>query len=340
MTVTSAWFHCKTQAAASFRFAVSLELCDLRNKKVRVYMNLLARCSALLAVTAAIVLIACPAWADYVYVSDDLNNRIEKYDSVTGSHLGTFASNGLSGPNGMAFDRSGNMYVANYNSNSGTTVEKLAPDGTDMGIFASGLVAPSALALDTHGNLYVGNYPTGTIQKFGPNGENLGLFAAGSGNVNALATDGSGHIYAGYWRSGSGDDIREYDSSGSLIATLATGMEDGVFGLTFDRQGDLYAASLGGSIVEFDPAGHNLGVFANASYYEPGGMAFDSSGNLYVADYYYGNIVERFDPTGKSRETFATGLGRPSCIAIQPVPEPATLALVALGGMAMLRRRK
>jgi NHL repeat len=61
----------------------------------------------------------------------------------SGVALGTFAS-GLNDPYGIAFDRQGNLYVADYGSG---TIRKFSPSGSDLGVFASGLVGPRDLVI-------------------------------------------------------------------------------------------------------------------------------------------------------------------------------------------------
>src|SRR6185295_20391140 len=57
----------------------------------------------------------CKSFA--MYVSNQNDNTIEKLDAQ-GNDLGIFASVGLSGPAGLAFDRVGNLYVANNTDNT------------------------------------------------------------------------------------------------------------------------------------------------------------------------------------------------------------------------------
>ena len=59
-------------------------------------------------------------------------NTVRKF-SPTGTDLGVFASAGLDGPQGLAFDYSGNLYVANRFVN---TIRKFSSTGTDLGVFA------------------------------------------------------------------------------------------------------------------------------------------------------------------------------------------------------------
>src|SRR5689334_19550166 len=57
--------------------------------------------------------------ASIIYVTNLISSRIEK---VASNHVvTTFASTGLSGPVGIAFDHAGNLYVANNGNN---TIEK------------------------------------------------------------------------------------------------------------------------------------------------------------------------------------------------------------------------
>src|SRR5262249_33652650 len=63
--------------------------------------------------------------------------------------VSTFRS-GLDGPEGLAFDVSGNLYVTSFLGH----IYKFTPGGMRT-TFASGLNDPMGLALDSAGNLYV-----------------------------------------------------------------------------------------------------------------------------------------------------------------------------------------
>lgn len=75
---------------------------------------------------------------------------------------------GFHAPSGMTFDKQGNLYVANFNSN---TVDRISRDGT-RSVFASGghLKGPIGLVADDAGNLYVANYSGGTVARITPAG--------------------------------------------------------------------------------------------------------------------------------------------------------------------------
>ena len=68
---------------------------------------------------------------------------------------------GLDEPDGLAFDPSGNLYVAN---SSGGDVIKVTPAGVET-TFVSGFHTAAGLAFDAGGNLYVSDAAEGTVTK-------------------------------------------------------------------------------------------------------------------------------------------------------------------------------
>src|SRR5208283_3001483 len=75
-----------------------------------------------------------------------------------------FVSAGLNTPLGLAFDSSGNLYVANY---KGNTISKVTPDGTVSTLIdaSGGLSEPVGLTFDSSGALYISNGDNSTITK-------------------------------------------------------------------------------------------------------------------------------------------------------------------------------
>jgi hypothetical protein len=103
-------------------------------------------------------------------------------------------------------------------------------------------------------------------------------------------------------------------------------------GLAFDSAGNLYAANQGGNNIDkFTPAGVGSVFNVSGNLADPKGVAFDSGGNLYSPNNFG---VEKFTPSGIG-SSFSSSGGQ-YFIAI--VPEPPTLALVAVGAGALLVR--
>ncbi len=74
---------------------------------------------------------------------------------------GTIFVSGLIGPEGLAFDAAGDLFVANLAG----TVSEVPPAGGTATTFAPGFDVPTGLAFDSAGNLYVANNGGNTVVK-------------------------------------------------------------------------------------------------------------------------------------------------------------------------------
>jgi hypothetical protein len=100
------------------------------------------------------------------------------------------SANGLTSPDGLAFDSAGNLFVSSSDFN---TIRKFTPGGAGS-LFASGLSGPIGLAFDSAGNLYSANlgpydgqnFKNGYIEKFTPSGTGS-TFASDPGDGSVLA---------------------------------------------------------------------------------------------------------------------------------------------------------
>jgi len=66
-----------------------------------------------------------------------------------------------SGPYGIAVDKAGNIYTANYGSNN---VSKITPNGTSTILGTTGSY-PVGIAIDKNGNIYTTNHEANTVSK-------------------------------------------------------------------------------------------------------------------------------------------------------------------------------
>jgi secreted PhoX family phosphatase len=258
------------------------------------------------------------AHADDIYASVGV---ILRFDSS--GNQSVFANSGLDFPDSLAFDNSGNLYVANAGNN---TIEEFGSSGTGS-VFAtatSGLDFPTDLAFDSSGNLFVANAANNTIVEFNSSATGS-VFATASSGLDmpeGLAFDSSGNLYVANYN----DTILKFNTNG-VASTFATAGVSNPQGLAFDSsgQGSVFATHL---------------TNGNPSVSGPEGLAFDSSGDLYVANHNGGDVLE-INPEGEM-SVFASGFGDPAGIAIE-VPEPSSLLLSALGAVSLipfLRRKR
>jgi len=207
----------------------------------------------------------------------------------------------FNGPNGLAVDGAGNLYVADSNNNAirkvsplgvVTTLAGLAQlDGNGNGIPGSadgtGSAArfnePGGAAVDGAGNVYVADSANHTVRKVTSLGVVTTLAglagksgsADGTGNAarfnypNGVAVDGAGNVYV---TDEGNTTIRKVTAAGTnwVVTTLA---------------------GLAGSSGSADGTG------SAARFEDPGGMAVDSAGNVYVAETGK-NTIRRVTPVG------------------------------------------
>jgi sugar lactone lactonase YvrE len=280
------------------------------------------------------------AHADTIYVGVyNGSSTIEKFDS--NGHGTVFASTGLSNPQGLAFDNSGNLYVANY---FGGSIEKFDSSGNGTVFASTGLNDSTGLAFDSGGNLYVANWENNSIEKFDSSGQGS-TFAndlTGVSHPEGLAFDSGGNLYVADTPGDQSASIWKFDSSGHGSVFTSTGLSYPT-GLAFDNSGNLYVANQGNNTIEkFDASGNGT-IFAAASsgLDYPQGLDFDSSGNLYVTcenPLLGEGWIMKFDSSGNG-SVFASGVDGPGFITVQ-VPEPASWAMVALGIGTLLGGRR
>jgi len=98
----------------------------------------------------------------------------------------------FSAPAGLAFDKQGTLYIANFLSN---TIDRISADGT-RSQFSSGinLKGPIGLAVDDANNVYVANYLGGYITKINPAGISS-IIANGFKKPYYLTLDKDGSLF-------------------------------------------------------------------------------------------------------------------------------------------------
>ena len=200
--------------------------------------------------TVALLFTTIVARADHFFVANFGVNSITKYDA--NGNGSAFTNAFVNGPNGVALDIRGNLYVTT-NQN---TIDKFSPNGTYLGVFAStGLNNALGLAFDRAGNLYAANFGGNTVEKFSPTGIDLGVFASVV-RPTGITFDKVGNLYV----SNFGNTVERFAPDGAPLGSFADTGLNNPEGLAFNSLGQLYVANSGSNTIEvFSPEGVDLG---------------------------------------------------------------------------------
>jgi hypothetical protein len=225
----------------------------------------------------------------------------------------------LLGAAGVARDKAGNIYVADFNAQQ---IDVFAPTANDnmlpTAIIAgsnTGLKTPRLVRTDAAGNIYVLN-SLGT--QADPNAS-ITVYAPGSsGNVAPIRTitfaNVPGNIYYGL----------AVDGPGNVYTTSVPSVNPNNVAYVLE-----FAAGASGAAVPIRTI-----TGGNTQVSRPHGLAVDAAGNVYVTSDLYDNFSE-YGPTqnGNAVPIFSSAgeLNQPSAIAVEPDGTVLTTGLAASG---------
>lgn len=240
----------------------------------------------------------------YVYISDEENDRIQKF-TATGKFVMSWGTTGsadgeLEDPEGITCDAAGNVYVADENNDR---IQKFAPDGTHLltiGSFGSGdgeFDDPQDVAVDSDGNIYVVDQDNDRIQKFDSSGTYLtqwGSSGSGDGEFNSaecIAINSKNQIFAGDEIL---DTIQVFDSGGNFIRTINLDNYDidgGPFvrSIAFDKFDNLFVVYNPEAVVVLNPSDKQISRFGRygsdlGEFWYANGICVSANGAVYVVD--------------------------------------------------------
>ncbi|HEV2398819.1 MAG TPA: hypothetical protein VGS27_17875 [Candidatus Sulfotelmatobacter sp.] len=227
---------------------------------------------------------------------DGMNARVRRLSgglvtTMAGGYIGdgnAATSAALVFPQSVAFDKSGNLYIAEWSGNRirkvGTTAKISTVAGTgisgysgDGGAATSAQLSfPQAAIADSAGNLFISDQGNNVIRKVDTFG-NISTYSADpkfGGALGFMAFDSSGNLYVG---DGGACVVWKVDATGTATAVAGVPSQCGY----------------NGDNIQATTALLNI----------PYGIAFDSAGNLYISD--YGNNRVREVSSSGNITTFA-----------------------------------
>jgi len=209
--------------------------------------------------------------ADLVYAANRNTNSVTVF--TTNGVPSLFGTNGLNGPNGVACDAAGNVYVS---GGSNFLIEVFTPQGIGSVFARTGTNLPTGLAFDSMGNLYVAYNNSYSIGEFTPSGVGSIFATTGTSIPFNLAFGPDGKLYASYLDE---EQIVRFGPDGKSVLFASTGSNP--HGMAFDGAGNLYVAYPYVNQVErFTPEGVGT-LFLSTGLNHPECVAIDSAGNLY-----------------------------------------------------------
>ena len=198
----------------------------------------------------------------------------------------------------MAFDRGGNLFVAEWGAGR---ISRIAPDGART-TFADSLSGPSGLAIDADGSIYVASYSRDEVYRFTPAGERETAIT-GLATPAGLGFDRTGRLLVANRRT---NEILAFDKAGTHSIAVS-GLRTPV-GAVHRPDGGFIVSNIGGGITILRGDGQRIET--GESLRTPGpGIVQTQSGRVFVVDYGGTAIHEVFDD-GRTA-LFADGLSSP-----------------------------
>ncbi len=233
----------------------------------------------------------------------------------------------------------GVVYIADAVDNLQRHDPEAAPGSSLINTYSLPATAgEKGLAIGPDGNLYVQTLSGGTmsVQKLNPaNGAVLDASFASyaSGGAYDLIFGANGHLYT----SNNPDNlVRHFNASGVFQDSVTVNNSRG---LAFGPDGRLYVASRGDNVAyafDVDGTGALINQVTYFSLSNVRDLDFNPvDGHAFAVD--VSNVVE-FDELGNEIGIVTTNVRTRTRIMI--TPEPASLALLGLGGLMMIRRRR
>ncbi|MGI6457543.1 MAG: NHL repeat-containing protein [bacterium] len=218
-----------------------------------------------------------------IFLTDSVIGGI--YKVQTNGQLTTYLSGettlgGLFGPNALAFDHQGVLYMSNGATNE---VIRISPSGATETV-AANLGYPVDIAFDQHGTLYVAQIGNDQIDKVHPDGT-VEPFVTTIRNPYGLAFGPDGNLYVCNSDRGRSSVFRVLPDG--TVETFASEFAETLEGIAVDAEGYIYTSEgPSGLLYRISPQGEIIPFSYNLT--QPAGLAFgrgDRSKFIYSTQY-------------------------------------------------------
>jgi hypothetical protein len=254
-----------------------------------------------------------------VYVSDVGVVDVFYDGNVNGGAPNVQITQSINGPQGVAVNAAGTLYVAN--NNNSTVTEYPAGGTSPTGTIGTGVSGPLGVAVDASGTLYVANFGNSTVTEYTAGSTTPNVTISNSINhPSGVAVDASGTLY-----------VTANVLSGKLTEYLAGSTSPDVTinglaypsGVAVDAAGTVYVKSeVFETVEEFFAGSSSPNVIISNGIGGGYGVAVDAAGTLYVAN--GGNVREYRAGSTSSSTPSATISGLNEAPFVFAVPGPLT----------------
>lgn len=309
----------------------------------------------LLAVIAMAQLIPAKVFGASLYVTLQNPGQVVAVDETTGN-VTPVVTSGLNYPRGIAVNNTnGDFYVADYTNfanNPGVpddlTIDHYSAGGSLLNSFSGGpaLGFGGALAFGPNGNVYVGGVTLaqngglsgGQIREYTPSGTFVAASVSDFNNISYQMTfDSAGNLFAA---DAASSHVYKYASANlSAPTTFATTPGYSPYGIAVASNGNVFVGlpAGGGGTNVYDATGALIGQPSPSV----GGYANVLASDGYLYSLNPGFIYRLNGSTGQWQAPFSplnsTPLPGAEWMAeYNPAPEPASMALLCLGGISLL----